>query len=94
VRLTLPCRAPWRKPTVVSLRSKAAATACRFCCARLNARVLAFNVDPAFGDALDALMTVDLTEVDRRLLDRYFGRSAARSFLERHSSACSAPDAA
>jgi hypothetical protein len=61
---------------------------------RLNARVLAFNVDPAFGDALDALMMVDLTEVDRRILDRYFGRSAARSFLERHSSACSAPDAA
>ena len=60
---------------------------------KLNARVLAFNVDPAFGDALDALMMVDLVEVDRRILNRYFGRSAAQSFLARHS-ARSAPDAA
>jgi hypothetical protein len=38
-------------------------------------------------------MMVDLTAVDRRILDRYFGRSAARSFLAKHS-ARSAPDAA
>src|SRR5262249_14737546 len=30
---------------------------------KLNARVLGFNVDPLFGDALDALMMVDLVHV-------------------------------
>ena len=52
---------------------------------KLNARVLAFNIDPAFGDALDALMMVDLTEVDRRILDRYFGSADAQSFLAFHA---------
>jgi hypothetical protein len=51
---------------------------------RLNARLLAFSVDPAFGDALDGLLVVDLTKVDRPLLDRYLGREGARSFLETH----------
>jgi len=51
---------------------------------RLNARLLGFTVDPAFGDALDALMMVDLTEVDRDLLDRYLGSHEAASFLAYH----------
>lgn len=41
---------------------------------RLNARLIGFNVDPAFGDALDALMMVDLADVDRSILARYVGR--------------------
>lgn len=53
---------------------------------RLNARVLGFNVDPAFGDALDALVTVDLLDVDLAILARYLGRSGAANFLRHHQS--------
>jgi putative hemolysin len=48
---------------------------------KLNARVLAFNVDPKFGHALDALMTVDLTTVDRAILNRYLGKEEAARLL-------------
>jgi putative hemolysin len=48
---------------------------------RLNARLLAFNVDPDFGDVLDGLMLADLTQVDRPMLVRYMGRDAADGFL-------------
>ena len=51
---------------------------------KLNARVLGFNVDPAFGDALDALMMVDLADVDPAILKRYFGREGAQAFLSAH----------
>jgi putative hemolysin len=51
---------------------------------KLNARLIGFNVDPDFGDALDALMMVDLTAVDSTLLNRYFGRQGANEFLARH----------
>jgi putative hemolysin len=51
---------------------------------KLNARVLGFNVDPSFGDVLDALMMVDLLQVDLRILRRYFG-SSMRTFLEYHT---------
>jgi putative hemolysin len=44
---------------------------------RLNARLLGFNVDRSFGDALDALMMVDLRDVDLPILARYFGRQHA-----------------
>jgi putative hemolysin len=51
---------------------------------KLNARLLGFNVDPDFGSALDALMMVDLTTVDRAILCRYLGRREAAQFLDRH----------
>jgi hypothetical protein len=51
---------------------------------KLKARLIGFNVDPQFGDALDALMMVDLTVVDRSILDRYFGREEAARFLAWH----------
>jgi putative hemolysin len=51
---------------------------------KLNARLIGFNVDPHFGDALDALMMVDLTAVDSAILNRYFGRQEAADFLARH----------
>jgi putative hemolysin len=38
---------------------------------KLNARVIGFNVDPNFGDALDALMMADLTTVSETVLARY-----------------------
>jgi putative hemolysin len=51
---------------------------------KLGARLIGFNVDPAFGNALDALMMVDLTTVDRSILNRYLGSSAAARFLAHH----------
>lgn len=57
---------------------------------KLNARLLGFNVDPAFGEALDALMMVDLAKVDSRILRRYFGPADARAFLEHHTAQFSA----
>jgi len=51
---------------------------------KLNARLLGFNVDPNFGDALDALMMVDLATVDPAILNRYFGRQEAARFLDHH----------
>jgi hypothetical protein len=50
----------------------------------LNARLLAFSVDPDFGDAVDGLMLADLTEVPRPMLQRLMGREAAERFLACH----------
>lgn len=51
---------------------------------KLNARLLGFNVDPAFGDVLDALMLVDLTQVAPAVLGRYMGRGEAEAFFAHH----------
>jgi putative hemolysin len=48
---------------------------------KLSARLLGFNVDPGFGDALDALMAVDLADVEPAVLRRYFGSHAAVAAL-------------
>jgi len=53
---------------------------------RLNAKLLGFNVDPAFGDTLDALMMVDLADVNPGILTRYFGKQEAEQLLARSSS--------
>jgi hypothetical protein len=50
----------------------------------LNAQVIGFNVDPHFGDALDALMMVDLATVGETVLARYLGKETARAFLAKH----------
>jgi putative hemolysin len=52
---------------------------------KLNARAIAFNVDSAFGDVLDALMLVDLTTVEPAILSRYLGREEATAFFARHA---------
>jgi hypothetical protein len=41
----------------------------------LNATLLGFNVDPAFGDALDALMMVDIRRIPMPLRLRYLGQA-------------------
>lgn len=51
---------------------------------KLNAKLLGFNVDPEFGDVVDGLMLVDLTEVDRRILKFYMGGDGADQFLAAH----------
>ena len=40
---------------------------------KLGSKLLGFNVDPAFCDALDGLILVDLAQTEPRLLKRYFG---------------------
>jgi hypothetical protein len=52
---------------------------------KLNAKLLAFSEDPAFGNVLDGLVVVDLLDVDRALLARYLGRDAAGAFLAAHA---------
>jgi putative hemolysin len=56
---------------------------------KLNARVIGFNVDVHFGEALDALMVVDLPAVDCAILDRYLGRPDAAKYVARHRAECS-----
>jgi putative hemolysin len=52
---------------------------------KLNARLLGFNVDSAFGGVLDGLMMVDLMDVERDMLARYMGKAGALAFLARHA---------
>lgn len=42
---------------------------------KLGARLIGVNVDHDFGNALDALMVVDLARVNPAILDRFFGRN-------------------
>jgi putative hemolysin len=45
---------------------------------RLNGRVLAVSRDPAFSNAMDALIVVDLLDMPATHLERYCGRDGAR----------------
>jgi putative hemolysin len=49
---------------------------------RLGGKLLGFNVDGKFSNALDGLILVDLTKTERKLLERYLGRAEAATFLE------------
>jgi putative hemolysin len=49
---------------------------------RLGGKLLGFNVDPKFANALDGLILVDLTKTEPKLLERYLGKSEAAAFLE------------
>ena len=51
---------------------------------KLGARVLAFNVDPAFGNSTDVLVAVDLLQTDPKVLAKYMGREAAERFVQSH----------
>ncbi len=48
---------------------------------KLGGKLLGFNVDPEFSDALDGLILVDLTRTEPRLLERYLGKAEAAEFL-------------
>ena len=50
---------------------------------RLNARLLAFNVDADFGDVVDALMIVDLAQIDERIIRHYAGDDGLAVFRQR-----------
>jgi len=49
---------------------------------KLGGKLLGFNLDPEFSDALDGLIVVDLTKTEPRLLERYFGKAEAQDFLK------------
>ncbi|MBM4113594.1 MAG: lysophospholipid acyltransferase family protein [Phycisphaerae bacterium] len=51
---------------------------------RMNARLLAFNVDPDFGNVVDALMFADMREIHPRIQDFYLGREKAGAFRRFH----------
>jgi putative hemolysin len=47
----------------------------------LGGKLLGFNVDPHFSNALDGLILVNLTQTQPRLLERFLGKEEARKFL-------------
>jgi len=49
---------------------------------KLGGKLLGFNLDPEFSDALDGLIVVDLTKTEPRLLERYLGKAKAQEFLK------------
>ncbi|HEX5514895.1 MAG TPA: GNAT family N-acyltransferase, partial [Gammaproteobacteria bacterium] len=51
---------------------------------KLGGKVLGFNVDAAFANALDGLIMVDLAQTDPAVLARYMGREASVAFLAQH----------
>ncbi len=51
---------------------------------KLGGRLLGFNVDPEFNNALDGLIMVDLRKTDLKTLQKYMGREEAQHFLEFH----------
>jgi putative hemolysin len=50
----------------------------------LNGKLISFNVDPEFNNALDGLIVVDLKQVELRTLARYMGAGEASTYLAYH----------
>ena len=51
---------------------------------KLGGKLLAFSVDPQFGDTLDGFVMVDLTSTSPEILSRYMGKVEAQAFFARH----------
>ena len=51
---------------------------------RMGGKLLGFNVDHSFRDALDGLIVVDLTKADVRMLTRLMGAASTEEFLQTH----------
>lgn len=51
---------------------------------KLNGGILGFNIDKEFGNVLDALIMVDLTRTDPKVLPRYLGKDGSEAFLSYH----------
>jgi hypothetical protein len=51
---------------------------------KLGGKLLGFNLDPNFGDALDGFILVDLAQTDPRTLERHLGKEGAAHFLAYH----------
>lgn len=57
---------------------------------RIGGRFAGFNLDPAFNNAVDGLVVVDLLKTPGRVLARYMGNEEARSFHAHHGVGASA----
>jgi putative hemolysin len=53
---------------------------------RLGGKLLAFSVDPQFGNTLDGFVMLDLRQTSPEILARYMGKDRAREFLAWHAS--------
>ncbi|HWE49330.1 MAG TPA: GNAT family N-acyltransferase [Bryobacteraceae bacterium] len=53
--------------------------------AKLGGKLMAFSVDPQFGNTLDGFVLVDLTQTDPQTLSRYMGKEEARRFFAWHA---------
>ncbi|MFS1880710.1 lysophospholipid acyltransferase family protein [Vibrio splendidus] len=51
----------------------------------MNGKLVCFNVDPSFNDALDGLIMVNLKKVPLKTLGKYMGRDLAQDYLEQHA---------
>jgi putative hemolysin len=51
----------------------------------MGGKILAFNLDAKFGNAVDGLVVVDLLRADRRLLARYMGAEGLAAFYAYHA---------
>lgn len=51
---------------------------------RLGGKLVGFNIDPAFSNALDGLILVDLTQTEPKLVQRYLGKREADQFFQYH----------
>ena len=49
---------------------------------KLGGKLLGFNLDPEFSNALDGLIVVDLSKTEPKLLERYLGKAEAAEFLK------------
>ncbi len=54
---------------------------------KLGGRILGFNVDPQFGDAIDCLLLVDLRNTDTAVLRKYMSATSLARFRSRHRAA-------
>ncbi len=54
---------------------------------KLGGKLLGFNIDPKFNNALDGLIVVDLADTDVKVLERYMGSDGASQFLAFHGKA-------
>ncbi|MGB1320983.1 MAG: lysophospholipid acyltransferase family protein [Vibrio gallaecicus] len=50
----------------------------------MNGKLVCFNVDPAFNDALDGLIVVNLPKVPLKTLGKYMGRDKAEAYINNH----------
>ena len=55
---------------------------------KLGGRILGFNVDSGFSNALDGLILVDLRDAPTAALGRYMSREGASAFLKYHQRLC------
>lgn len=52
---------------------------------KLGGKLLAFSVDPQFGNTLDGFVMVDLTRTSPEILARYMGKEQSQNFLAWHN---------